>query len=740
MKIDDLLKRLDAVKSISDNQYVARCPAHDDNKPSLYISTGEDGRILLDCKAGCDTYVVVDSLGLKMSDLFTRDSKSKSKAPTYRDTPLREHIYFDEFNNIVCKKTLYSKSSGGKTAVWYRFDNRKFVKGLNGIKPPLYKLPELIASKEPTVFIVEGEKDVETMLRLGYSATSSPHGAGTPWRAERYNHFLRGRNIIIIADNDDPGEKAAENTAKGVISVAKTIKVIPSAAILSGLKHKGDVSDIVEQVGSDKAKSLIDAAVMRANLYVEKEHEELISPKLPEFIYLDSRDNRHINPALLAKVFRKNEHFKLVRDPLTDTANFYFYRNGVYLAVSDSTMRGFIKKYVTDFDESILKMKDIDEVLKNLSSDLTFITPDDLNQDEKIINFENGLLDLETMELSAHNPDITSSIQLPLRWNDSQAATPVFDKFLDELTSNDKETQQLLLEFIGAILSNINGYRFKKALFVSGKGDTGKSQLRNLVERILGSANSCSVDISDIESRFGLANIYGKRLAGCADSSFVRVEQLKRLKMLTGGDTLDIERKGKDKFSARFKGLLWFGTNELPRFGGDRGKWVYDRFIIVSCTNVISPEKRDKFLCDKMFAEREGIVYKALVALKNAIDNGYNFSIPESSKKLLKAYAEENSPVIRFFNECCIMRPEGKPEDSCSCKRMYDVFKAWCNDNNNGYSVPKGSFKKEIAEYLGKAPDEIVKRSASNNYYIFTLTLEAKHDYTRYYGYDSTVQ
>ena len=33
--------------------------------------------------------------------------------------------------------------------------------------------------------------------------------------------------------------------------------------------------------------------------------------------------------------------------------------------------------------------------------------------------------------------------------------------------------------------------------------------------------------------------------------------------------------------------FLWFCTNEMPNFGGDKGKWVYDRMIIVKCNNVI---------------------------------------------------------------------------------------------------------------------------------------------------------
>lgn len=56
--------------------------------------------------------------------------------------------------------------------------------------------------------------------------------------------------------------------------------------------------------------------------------------------------------------------------------------------------------------------------------------------------------------------------------------------------------------------------------------------------------------------------------------------------------------------------------NRLPKFGGDDGEWVYNRIIQVECNNVIPLEKQDKHLLDKLYAERVGIVYKAVMALK----------------------------------------------------------------------------------------------------------------------------
>ena len=70
MSIDNLLSRLEKVKSKGSNQWVACCPSHDDKSPSLSIREVEDGRILIHCFAGCNTQSVLASISLDMNDLF----------------------------------------------------------------------------------------------------------------------------------------------------------------------------------------------------------------------------------------------------------------------------------------------------------------------------------------------------------------------------------------------------------------------------------------------------------------------------------------------------------------------------------------------------------------------------------------------------------------------------------------------------------------------------------------------
>lgn len=457
----------------------------------------------------------------------------------------------------------------------------------------------------------------------------------------------------------------------------------------------------------------------------------------PEFIvYSDKKGYSVLCPAL-ARHIRKHLNYFMVRDSGTGGMLIYVYEKGCYKIYAPNMFMGVIKGYITRYNEDILKMSYVTETYNHLTTDLVFRNSDDLNADENIINFQNGILNLANMSLTPHSPNTLSTIQIPCDWLGYETPTPVFDSFINTLTNGDTDIQKLLLQFIGVCISNIKGSRMKKALFMVGDGDTGKSQLKSLTEMLLGRGNYIGIDLKEIESRFGTGNIYNKRLAGSSDMSFLSVDELKTFKKCTGGDSLFAEFKGQNGFEFTYKGLLWFCMNKLPKFGGDDGKWVYDRIMEVDCKNVIPKEKQDKFLLDKMYAERNGIIYKAVISLTEVINNGYNFTEPLSVINARLKYRAENNSVISFFNECMERRADDKIKDTCTTSKIYKVYRSWCNNNNNGYSKTSKDFRNTLAEHLNADYSEITVRRKDGIYYRnYTLTKSAKDEYSNVYGYD----
>jgi hypothetical protein len=127
---------------------------------------------------------------------------------------------------------------------------------LKGIDLVLYRLPEVLQAQE--VIIVEGEKDTETLSDLGLAASTCPMGA-KKWK-DSYSEVLRGKDVVLIPDNDSEGREHMARVGASLRNVVASLKWID----LPDLPSKGDVSDWVAKVG-DK-----ETATERLALMIEK--------------------------------------------------------------------------------------------------------------------------------------------------------------------------------------------------------------------------------------------------------------------------------------------------------------------------------------------------------------------------------------------------------------------------------------------------------------------------------------
>jgi P4 family phage/plasmid primase-like protien len=463
----------------------------------------------------------------------------------------------------------------------------------------------------------------------------------------------------------------------------------------------------------------------------------------PDFIRFNEMTGQpYVVVPLLAEHVREHTNYLLVRDSGKQGLLKYVYEDGVYKLYADEMFKGCIKQFIEDYDPELVKIGQVNEAYQHILTDRSYISQDELNAREDIINFRNGILIVNEHELRLvqHSPDYYSTIQIPCKWRGEKSDTTVFENYLRTLTNGNNAVARLLLQFMGACISNVKGWRMKKSLFLVGDGDTGKSQLKSLVEKLLGKGNFIGTDLSEIEARFGTGTIYGTRLAGSSDMSFMTVSELKTFKKITGGDSLFAEFKGQQGFEFTYNGLLWFCMNRLPKFGGDDGKWVYNRIMVVNCPNVIPLEKQDKRLLDKLYAEREGIIYLAVRALQKVIRNGCRFDEPESVIQAREDYMTSNNTVIAFFNECMCERRGEKIADKCTTGKVYKIYREWCFDNNGGFAKTAKEFRDTLCSHLGTTYEEMTKRSGGNTYYAdYTLTLETKKQYGKVYGYDSSV-
>mgnify|MGYP005852013251 CR=1 FL=1 len=285
--------------------WAVRCPAHDDNRPSLSISEGDAGGALVHCHAGCTPEAITAALGLRLADLMPAKAE-----PIRRTAPKPVHNVGGMFTTADDGVAALERRHGPRAAVWtYRnadgepvgmvvrwnlADGEKDVRPVSrragalggwtiGAMPsprPLYHLPDLLARPGERVHVGEGEKCADALAGLGLLATTSAGGA----KAANKNDWtpLAGREVVILPDADKAGEEYAADVAAALAKLTPParVRLVRLRDSWADLPDGGDIADIVEAgeaLDSIKAKL---AALVEAT---EREPQPQPAPAVEPF-------------------------------------------------------------------------------------------------------------------------------------------------------------------------------------------------------------------------------------------------------------------------------------------------------------------------------------------------------------------------------------------------------------------------------------------------------------------------
>lgn len=246
MQFDEMLTHFQIQKRYGDKAQ-ARCPCHDDKQASLTITKGRRSA-LLHCHAGCNFEDIIQSVGLKKQDLYFEERPPGSSWRAYVQG--REHKRIEAVYNYVSSANgeyAFTKiRMQDKRMIYGVLCNNRFSYGLNGrhrkdlksVYGDLKALNKAIAENNP-VFIPEGEKDVDTLTKRGYTAIT--YGGVNDWQSD-FATLFKGAEIYILADNDEPGRKVANTILSDLKGIAKSVKVIVPVPDIP----KADISDYFE--------------------------------------------------------------------------------------------------------------------------------------------------------------------------------------------------------------------------------------------------------------------------------------------------------------------------------------------------------------------------------------------------------------------------------------------------------------------------------------------------------------
>lgn len=435
--------------------------------------------------------------------------------------------------------------------------------------------------------------------------------------------------------------------------------------------------------GAGFTKNLIRDTIKIINKYIikkaipEKELETILRDEafLKETFYSDKGKLLYQKLAAYIK-----EEYNIIKI----NGKLHIYDKGVYTA--DITLiERLLLKYI--FNSTKTQRQ---EVLRYLE----LISEEKSNQlaDPQFILCANGILNLETKELTEHTPNVIFQNKIPWNYN-PEAYDSTVDKVLNKLSCNDKELRLVLEQIPGYCLFRRN--EIGKFIILKGpKASNGKSTYLSVIKNLLGENNVSNLALEELQSKFKTYQLNGK-LANVGDDISNRyMEEDAILKKLVTGDTINVEEKGKAPYDFTNYSKLLFSTNEMPKIN-DTGGGLKRRLLIVPFNAVFSKKDKDfdPFIKYKLKTNSamEYLFKLAVDALINILVEA-DFATAKKIENEIKEYEKYNNPLILFLDTHEYLNQ--------TTQKVYLKYNTWCVEN--GYKPYCSSkFTSEVKNITG---------------------------------------
>lgn len=383
----------------------------------------------------------------------------------------------------------------------------------------------------------------------------------------------------------------------------------------------------------------------------------------------------------------------------------HIYQEGVY-------MNGY-KQIETEMIQHIPNLKKTQR--KEVIDYMELICEERTQADARYIAFNNGILDIVTLELLPFSSEMVITNKIP--WNyDTAAYSELADKTLNKLSCGDKVIRALLEECIGYCFYRRN--ELGKAFILTGDKSNGKSTFLDCVKAILGEHNISALDLKELGDRFTTSMMFGK-LANIGDDigdDFLQGSQVSIFKKVVTGNRIKAERKGQDPFEFDPFIKLLFSANDIPRMKDKTGA-VLRRLVIIpfNATFTKDDPEYNPYIKYELI-QQDSIEYMIQLGVQGLIRifENQGFTKSEQVQQQLDDYETENNPIIAFIAEVGV---EGIENQLTS-----DVFKRYqifCSDNNMN-PMSNIVFSKQINKRLGM--EVKVTKLKNRSVRIFTRT------------------
>ena len=719
--------------------YVVPCPAHVDADPSLRIAVDGEA-LLLHCRAGCSKSAVLAALEWRASDLFGWDSSGEVEVAAGGDaSPTVEHfvalgLYVDEAvkgleGSAVAVEYLADRFGMSvadaaelrlgvddglewdATAGKYRDSVRLTVpflgfdgvpRGLQGralgesavrwcgVRNPVGASWATLAVMDPDtgldyVLVTEGPSDALTAYAAGFSAVAV-RGASLG-RNEALKRTLvaglREKRVIVCGDNDRAGADFSATLA-GALSdngVDVSVMVLPDG-----------VGDLNEWYTSDRERfsDHLSAAVRNAERFAPLPLGVAVVAEdgdaAPLFHHTDLGNARRLRHHLGGLVRHVPEiGFMLWTGKVWEFDYSDRVRTAAHEVVDEILEDGFTLEEegaaeagaAITWGKRSQSTRALDSMVRECRAlPGVAMTVDQLDSNYDLLAVSNGVVNLKTGVLGAHDPALFLSKLVDVEYR-PEAVAPRWVSFLEEIFPGLPEMPLYIQRLIGY---GITGHTSEQCFAVMyGRGANGKSVLTDTLSRIF-AAVTTTTPFATFEARPGgggipndVAALMGSRLvvASEGDAGAPMAESV--VKRLTGQDLVTARFMRKEFFSFRPTFLIMLATNHKPRFrGADEGLWR--RVKLIPFRKYFAEDERDHYLADKLYAEAEGILAWAVAGAVSWYEHG--LQDPDFVTTATEEYRGTSDALGGFF--------PGMVQNVEGCKvsalEMYRGYLDWCDE------------------------------------------------------------
>ncbi|GAA4647890.1 hypothetical protein GCM10023116_01520 [Kistimonas scapharcae] len=573
--------------------------------------------------------------------------------------------YHDSDGNLIACVYRYDTPTGKQFRPW----DVKAGKHKAPAPRPLYNQPAIKQCE--AVVLVEGEKCAQALIDAGICATTAMNGARAPvdktdWRP------LKGKQVLVWPDNDQPGREYAESAAMAVLRAGAA-----SCAILiapSGKPEKWDAADALVEV--DQQNNPFDvpgflAGAERTPVTLPDETDG-ISGLVSSGLETDDELTQAFN-TLYGDNWRYCDQWGkwFVWTGQCWSQDKVLYVCHLSRLLCRAAAHHAEKERQRNRLASTSTIQNIVKLAR--SSPCHATTADEWDRDPWLLNTPGGVVDLKTGRLLAHR---RSDMMTRMTTATPEGDCPLWLRFMNDVTDGDRALVDYLQKVVGYCLT---GVTTEHALFfLHGGGANGKSVFVHVLMSILSNYAANAPVETFMETRTekhptDLASLQGARYVSSVETEQGKRWNESKLKTLTGGDKISARFMRQDFFEYTPQFKLVIAGNHKPSIR-NVDEAMKRRLHLIPFTVTVPDEKKDRSLPNKLLRERGGILAWAVEGCLRWQKEG--IKPPTTVVKATQDYFDGEDTLGQWIDERCEM---GRAKRE-SVARLYADFKLWSEE------------------------------------------------------------